>query len=405
MGIAGGPNILGDENLVFMYDIADTENSYLGEPTTNLASNLGLGGMSGITLTYLGLDEGWKKYSMSGTFTGGTYPYIMFLQSITFTGGVSYSTQAIVKTNVLSKFNYFGSTGVSYVNQPLTNQGTMVQSTLSDGSSYVARFNFAYTSNATQTGYLYTNPINNTTFVPSTDFVWLKDFQIEQKDRCTPYTPTSRSISGSLFDISANRNTITLTNVSYINGQPSFDGTDDYINLLTNIQSGFTAATYEFVCYPTSIPGTGAYRQLYIQETSTWIALYNPSGTPAFGIDLNNGAGWFDNNGGFTTGARTTSTITANKFYHLVFSWSSSTVSVYLNGSLQSTVSTLQAANGRQNVSTLGIGTTSRGIGSRYSGASSNFAGSIPLIRFYNKGLSSQEVYNNYIIQKARFGL
>ena len=81
-------------------------------------------------------------------------------------------------------------------------------------------------------------------------------------------------------------------------GSLEFDGTNDYIDLPSNFQSGFTQASYEFVCKPTSIPGSGNYFQLYIQENSTWIALYNVGGTAFFGIDLGNGSGWFDNNGG-----------------------------------------------------------------------------------------------------------
>jgi hypothetical protein len=351
MGISGGPNILGDENLVFIYDIADTENCYLGEPTTNLASfNI--------------------ASSAFNTDTPGNLTQTANSSEATFKGRLS--RKMVVGSGYWNAYVYGYNTGISSTNFAVsykikTSDNSHPNTVVGGGYIYGSAGSFFPSPTFTSIGdgwYLATMLYSGTSMTlnsltgmngngPKTFYI--VDYQAEAKSNSTPYAGVSgtRSISGSLFDISPNRNLITLTNMSYINGQPSFDGTDDYINLLTNIQSGFTAATYEFVCYPTSIPGTGAYGQLYIQETSTWIALYNPSGTPAFGIDLNNGAGWFDNNGGFNTGARTTSTITANKFYHLVFSWSSSTVSVYLNGSLQSTVSTLQAANGRQNVSTL----------------------------------------------------
>ena len=135
------------------------------------------------------------------------------------------------------------------------------------------------------------------------------------------------------------------------------------------------------------------------------MALYNYSGFTFFGIDLNNGNGWFDNNGGFNTGARTTSTLSANTFYHVVYSWNGSTVSTYLNGNLESTVSTLQATNGRQNVTILGQGTTPRNIGSRSNGGSNNFPGQIPLVKFYGVALDSTAVLNNYNSLKTRFNL
>lgn len=186
-------------------------------------------------------------------------------------------------------------------------------------------------------------------------------------------------------------------------GGIEFDGTNDYINLDTNFQSGFTQATYEFICKPTSIPGTGNYYQLYIQENSTWIALYNPGGTAFFGIDLGNGSGWFDNNGGFNTNARTTATLSPNTYYHVVYSWDGANVSIYLNGVLQNTASTLQAVNGRQNVTTLGAGGTPRNIGARGSG---NFwPGVIDVIKFYNTALSANQIKQNYQQYKTRFNL
>jgi hypothetical protein len=184
-------------------------------------------------------------------------------------------------------------------------------------------------------------------------------------------------------------------------GSLSFDGTDDYLNLDSNIQSGFTAASYEFFCRPTSLPGSGNYFQLYIQESSTWIALYNVGFGAFFGIDLNNGSGWFDNNGGSNTGARTNDPLVANTWYHVVFSWESGVVRCYLNGALQSTVSTAQAANGRQNVMSLGGGTTPRNIGSR--GGGNYWVGNIAVANFHNRGLTAAEVLNNYTELRRRF--
>lgn len=217
------------------------------------------------------------------------------------------------------------------------------------------------------------------------------------------FTPTAttgiRDISGYNFNLTL----IGVTRSESNQGSLDFNGST-YINLDTNIQAGSTFASYEFWCKPTTIPGSG-YNQLYIQESSTWIALYNPSGTAAFGIDLNNGSGWFDNNGGFNTGARTTSSLSANNIYHVFYSWDGSTVRVYLNGILESTTSTLQASNGRQNVTQLGPGTTHRNIGSRYSGAGNQWVGSIYSVKFYNKAFTASEVFQNFTVLRGRFGI
>jgi len=186
-----------------------------------------------------------------------------------------------------------------------------------------------------------------------------------------------------------------------------FDGSNDYLPLASNLQAGFSAASYEFVCKPYSLPGSGNYHQLYIQEGSTWLALYNNGGTVAFGTDLGNASGWFDNNGGFSTGARSTLSISANQYYHVVYTWEGAVVKVYVNGAIQngSGTSTLQASNGRQNVTTLGSGTTHRNIGSRYSGGGNNWHGTIDVVNFYNRGLSAAEVTEQYSKYRTRFNI
>jgi hypothetical protein len=87
----------------------------------------------------------------------------------------------------------------------------------------------------------------------------------------------------------------------------------------------------------------------------------------------------------------------------VTYSWNGSNVSVYLNGSLEASVSTLQASNGRQNVTTLGAGTTPRNIGSRASGGANNWVGEINAIMMYNRAISAIEVGQAYNAYRARF--
>ena len=60
MALAHSPKIATD-GLVFAYDMGNTRKSWRGAPTTNLIT-ASLSGMSGVTLTYLGMDDSWKKY-------------------------------------------------------------------------------------------------------------------------------------------------------------------------------------------------------------------------------------------------------------------------------------------------------------------------------------------------------
>ena len=209
-----------------------------------------------------------------------------------------------------------------------------------------------------------------------------------------------------LVDLSGGGYTATINNSpTYAYTEPKcfiLNGSTQDITLPSNFNNGLTSATWEFWVNCASLPTTGVVQQIYIQETSVWLALYNTGGGAFFGCDLNNGSGWFDNNGGNNTGAKTTSTLSANTWYHISYSWDGSTVRIYLNGNLESTTSTLQSSNGRQNVTILGAGTTPRSIGSR---SGNYFNGKISMFRNYNASLSAAEVLQNYNATKFRFGL
>jgi hypothetical protein len=211
-----------------------------------------------------------------------------------------------------------------------------------------------------------------------------------------------------LVDLSGGGYTATINNSpTYAYTEPKcfiLNGSTQDITLPSNFNNGMTSGTWEFWLNSATLPTSGTYQQLYIQENSVWLGLYNPSGVVFFGCDLNNGSGWFDNNGGNNTGAKTTSTLSANTWYHISYSWDGSAVRIYLNGNLESTTSTLQSSNGRQNVTILGAGTTPRTIGGR-SQAGYYFNGKISMFRNYNVSLSTTEVVQNYNATKFRFGL
>ena len=202
----------------------------------------------------------------------------------------------------------------------------------------------------------------------------------------------------SLIDLSGGGYTATINNSpTYASTEPKcfiLNGSTQDITLPSNFNNGLTSATWEFWVNCASLPTTGVIQQIYIQEASVWLALYNAGVGAFFGCDLNNGTSWFDGNGGINTGAKTTSTLSANTWYHITYSWNGS-VKIYLNGNLESTTSTGA-------VTILGAGTTPRSIGSR---SGSYFNGKISMFRNYNASLSAAEVLQNYNATKFRFGL
>ena len=403
MGIARGTNIVRD-GLIYGYDsgygVADKHTStrfYPGEPATNLKSanqtSGQLTGMSGVTVSYVGEEDGYSKYSMNGTFSGGTYPYIMYIPGVSFTGGVKYSTQAKIKTNVASKFNYFGSNGVSYVNQPMDHSGTLSSTLQDDGCYLVKREGFAYTSTTNQSGYLWTNPINNTSFSSSTDFVFIKNMQIEQNDHCTPWTATSRSSTGSLIDLKRTVD-IDVSNANFDStGQPDFDGTDDRIVSSTGVNlSSYTSLTYEGVV---KAVGLASHDRWFSGTNSSNSGFHNPD----LAIGTDGQLGYIFQNGPGISGWVMPSglTIDGTKFNHLVYTFTNTgVVKIYINGTQQHTAT---YSNGT-------FPSDSKFMaGMRFDNNGEGIDGSIPIVKVYSKALTADEVTQNYKAYKNRFNL
>jgi hypothetical protein len=423
MGLSHSPKIV-TNGLVFAMDLGNNR-SYRGPVVTNLlnqitntnSSGAGISITSGTqevfipqlgtsTVKFSSIQNNYPAVSADCcpspfAFSGG----FTVTPSTLYTYGIVYKVESgYTNPNYMYRYEYT-SNGGTYVTEGGVHNGSN-RIHLGDGW-YWAWGTFTTQATTNWIGYSAAFYYRYSTLV---DKLYVAKVMLVQGDytqlhpKYWPDVNTSRTNTTNLIDLT-NTNSITTSLTYANNGTFSFNGSSNYIDLATNIQSGFTSATYEFWCRPTSLPSSGIHYNLYIQEASTWIALYNTGGFTFFGIDLNNGSGWFDNNGGINTGARTTSTLTANNFYHVCYTWAGGIVKVYLNGKEEASASTLQAANGRQNVTSLGAGTTSRNIGSRYSGAGNNWVGSIPFVKFYNKALSASEVQQNFNAHRGRYGI
>ena len=375
--------------LVFAYDLANVNRSYLGEPTVNIAAGLGLTDL-GTGLTYIGVEDGWKKYSMSGTWSGGGYPYSMALDTVGFTGGLPYSVKATLKTNVENKFNYFSTSGISYVNQPKDYEGDLSSTLNSDGSRTVTRTNFAYTSTTGQLGYLFTNPINGITFNPATDFVYLKAFQAEQKTHPTQFTAGTRSVTQGLKDLTG-RSTIDLTNVSFdANAQMTFDGTNDQIVLddyASSIPYGGTITVETIVKFYSFTPNDVIVAYGGNNTNFGWLHQYEFTAGLMFGIQNN------PSYGAAQIGTEASQQY-LNKFIHMVGTYDGTTVRLYINGN---SVASQSYAAGIPQSTTFRIGNES--------GRSYYSNMDLPLARIYNRALPASEIQQNFNAIKGRYGL
>jgi hypothetical protein len=376
MPTAAGPNPALDSNIVFSYDVGDTSNSYRGEPTVNIAADLGLVPILLDPVTYVGVEDGWKKYSLGGTWNAGTYPYAIALTPVTFTGGLPYCVRATVKTNVPNKFNYFGANGISYVNEPKDYEGTLSSTLNPDGSYTVTRYNFAYTNTTAQAGYLFTNPISGITFNPSTDFVYVKEYQAEQKDHPTQFVNGTRSVTQGLLPLLGNTS-LDISTVSFTsNAQITFDGTDDFFNIPINFGT-VTQYTIEYVAF------LGAEGKMPIAgRTNNNFYKYGDYS-------------WYYTHGGVGDEFYHEQSPAISGYIHCVITYDGSLVRVWRNGYYAGA----KASSGTANFS------DGFKIGYWVGGGSFAWSGPIPITKIYNVALSPDQVQQNYQQYKTRFNL
>ena len=388
-----GPDLT-NEDLVFGYDtgygIANNSTATRfcpGEPTTNLQSSNQtsgqIAGMQGVGLTYVGEENGYSKYSMSGTFSSGTYPYCMYLPGVSFSGGTAYSTQVELKTNVPNKFNYIGG-GINYVNQPMNSAGTNSSVLQSDGFNYIRRQGFNYVSTTTQAGYIHSNPINNTTFNSSTDFIYVKHFQIEQNTHSTPWTPTSRSSTEGLLDLTGTFD-IDLSSMSFNStAQPTFNGTNNAIQVSSSVfnKSGSDPITVECVMKPGRLSPYQAIVVNRSNSTYNWM-LYQH--TTDGSIQLHGAAQY-----------KSTYVPVVGNYIHVVATVdSSNNMVLYVNGEVKQTVSSFAYQTGQPGALSIG----------KYGTASEPYLGDIPVVKFYDITLTAAQVASNFNAYKNRFNL
>jgi len=211
------------------------------------------------------------------------------------------------------------------------------------------------------------------------------------------------------YDVSDN-----TINTSFINGTSYgsnnggtivFDGADDYINCGNPPALQFTTSglTVEyFTKTPTYANQNNKHYPCVLSKRFHWTAADS-----IFSSFINN-----DNNGGrvginITTqnggvGVYSDNPITTNNWIHFVASYNGSDVRLYINNVLQSTIRTLTGSLIYLDTPLyIGVARFSGGLnlnGYRYQGE-------IPIVRIYDRGLTADEVQQNFNAQKGRFGL
>jgi hypothetical protein len=405
MAANAGPDIV-EDGIVFYYDTGNTVKSYIGEPTENLFGTTAMAFQSDY--------PDFTSYIQNGSDSIGNY-------IIKDTVNAPWYTGLRVRDNGVRPLT----TGVSYVVSFECQSPQYGWSWSLDSNQYggdwdgndSGRTSFTNLIFISTGGTTYTQDMVNTwqkvqyvvymkswsggspTAYPIDSFfpdinnikVYYRNPQIEvSKTHATQYTPTSRSVTQGLLDMTAN-STINLTDVSFdSNAKIVFDGTNDSLIVGNNITLKNNNTSIEFVINYLNTPngdiiqfgvGSGTYAQYYYRAYSGY-SFWNwyPVGTGYGEIAIPNGA------------------LPLNRYHHIVMTGNDQGyVQFYINGIAQTgatRTSNTQPSNWTPADLTVG--------GFSWDGYSSSV---IPLVKIYNRVLSASEVLTNYNALKTRFGI
>ena len=405
MAANAGPDIV-EDGIVFYYDTGNTVKSYIGEPTTNLATD---------TL----LDSGWPGYSTlisSSTKTfdlvtstvewGGDASWTMFYYDVSAYTGQSISIAATYESSYSSGG---GNLAFVMIGQTTGSQTYLGYSSPLDYNSVSPtagqRISWSGTvGDGGKVGILtWMNNGNSTTL--TTRF---SKIQVEIKSHPTQFVNGSRSVTQGLLDMTAN-STINLTDVSFdSNAKIVFDGTNDKIQGIQTVLSYLSSSAIEFVVTPTVVDKrmtVGGYRHNdgYSQPTIGMVYIGSDNVFRAYVITAAQ----------VYRGVASTTTLQANKTYLVVYNKDTvnGVMQMYVNGNLEATETFDAATYGQWTTAGSYIGSNYIDIGKSNNtnagqGWSNDYlVGEIELFKLYSKVLTASEVLTNYNALKTRFGI
>ena len=435
MPTAVGPNTFGEENLVFGYDLGDTINSYKGEPTTNLITS-GLPGYFGSGGETLYQERLYGLKSDSGVFQRNyiTNP------STGNNGGLykAFTTSALSSTTryVQISFDFYLVTRYRTASSSTTglNGYLRIQNTdglydnygwdtrYSNGSSddwnndiqyegkwqkvsLIAALRGDKTPSSINAMYIYYD------FFTQGEGIFTNFIITETPTLPTGpvrYTAGTRSATQGLIDLKGT-STIDLSNVSFdSNTQMTFDGTDDKIQGISTVHSHLSSSAIEFVVTPT-ITGkkmtVGGYRHNEGYSSPTIGMVYIDSDNKFYASVI--------------TAAEvyrfvvSTTTVQANKTYHVVFNKDTSAgiMQLYVNGVGEGAQTFNVATYAQWSSAGSYIGSDILDLGksnntSSGQGWSGDFLqGEIDLFKLYGRTLSASEIQQNFNAIKSRFSI
>ena len=391
-----GPHLIKD-NLVFGYDtgygVADNNTAtrfYPGENTVNLLNydnTMPIWPSNSSNMATLTSKTSARSFTVIGTCNvpgSMTFVYPSITTNTTFHTISATFTNNSSETSNVALYIRGASNATSTVNQSQTTTMQPGQSIRKTLIGNVLTANSGYTAAVGVWSHGTSGQVNMN----------VTDIQFEEKTHATPFVNGTRSSTQSLIDLKRTTD-IDVSNVSFDStGQPDFDGTDDRIVASpSNISLG-TSLTYEVWIYPTGYN----HSRMYLIDprgdgntsgTNTYFLFdYHQSPDTVHVVSGNSNIEVQSSN----------FSMPINNWHNIVATRNGNSWVIYHNG--------VSVGTGTTNTTALTLNNNFR-IGTYSSGTSGQyfFEGAMAIAKIYNKGLSAQEVKQNYNAYKNRFGI
>ena len=426
-----GPKVNTD-SLILAYDAQDIKNSFLGEPTTNLANNLSSMGPANNyipvnTVAHSGIVQVstdiiqppvpgmtvWKiynsdpdGYSRFGIGQSGNVTIASFgTYDTTYVASIYvYIPSGVVLSGDNSCWATQNSTGVDWHtgNYPTANPSFGYYSadinTLNSQANLNVRDKWQrifvrFTTSSTVRAYGGADNCKYLTvqFRPNlvgtngSSFIYVSSFQLEQKSFPTAFTTSTRASTGGLVNLANPSSTITLANAGFnATGNLTFNGSSNYLT------AGYTRATYgntfTLIAY---YKYTGTAGRTYSaifggKEAATEFFIGKNSGDTNIGVQDGN------YNGAFVVG----STAFDGNWHQLVYTYHFGTGIIYLDGTQRASGAFTKCNDAEEMI-----------IGGEAEGGGYYFDGLIDQVFIYLRRLSPNEVYDHYLQYRTRYGI
>lgn len=399
MGFNRGPKTASSE-LVFHYDTGNVK-SYRGEPTVNYVPDpfqyslyaYASGPVDVTVSNEYGTPISAKRYTVTNavnTARAAILPTGLVINT-PYTFSFKWKYNGIVTTSP----SFGVSAGKGNPEGGANNNGfsSAISNTVEIGNGwYLTTYSFVLSSCPTGASILTFGLSTGSDAAYLNETFDIYEAQFEIKDHKTQYSNGTRSATDGLIDLSRNR-TISLSGISFdSSAMMVFDGTDDAIPITTPPNfSGSGSWTINTWFKINGAPSNASYMNVIVDM--------DPTGGSANMICVNWGDMMLQYRSRPVGGSYTNingSVLSQNVWYNAtVVRNGTSETKLFLNGVQDGGTYSGNLPAGNQSFFNIGRWTD----GTVYANAS------IPIVSIYNRALTSDEVYRNYMSLKSRFGL